>query len=93
MLFRSKGGLEPGTGTGKAHAIRYLPNMEVISIESLMGENKDAATIWRGPLKIGVIRQFISDIEWSDCHRQYGWEPCVVVENEPMYGDMRRPLM
>ena len=27
------------------------------------------------------------------CHRQYGWEPCVVVENEPMYGDMRRPLM
>jgi len=22
------------------------------------------ATIWRGPIKIGVIRQFISDIEW-----------------------------
>jgi len=44
--------------------VKYLPNMEVISIETLMGENKDAATIWRGPLKIWAIRQFISDIEW-----------------------------
>ena len=25
-----KGGLEPGTGTGKAHAVRYLPNWEHI---------------------------------------------------------------
>ena len=75
-----KGGLEPGTGTGKAHAIRYLPNMEVISIESLMGENKDAATIWRGPLKIGVIRQFISDIEWSDLDY-------MIIDSPPGTGD------
>ena len=40
--------------------------MEVISIETLMGKNKDVATIWRGPLKIGAIRQFISDIEWMN---------------------------
>jgi Mrp family chromosome partitioning ATPase len=33
-----------------------------------MGENKDAATIWRGPLKIGAIRQFISDIELKIKH-------------------------
>ena len=32
-------------------------------------------------------------LDTLECHRQYGWEPCVVVENEPMYGDMRRPLM
>lgn len=31
-----------------------------------MEEDKDIATIWRGPIKIGVIRQFIEDIEWSD---------------------------
>ena len=51
---------------GKAEPIHFLPNLQVISIESLMGENKDMATIWRGPLKIGVIRQFISDIDWPD---------------------------
>ncbi len=59
-----KGSIGPGASDGKAYPIKYIPNMEVISIEPLMGENKDTATIWRGPLKIGVIRQFISDIEW-----------------------------
>jgi Mrp family chromosome partitioning ATPase len=60
--------------------INYLPNMAVISIETLMGENKDAATIWRGPLKIGAIRQFISDIEWM--HLDY-----LVIDSPPGTGD------
>ncbi len=60
-----QGTLTPGSGD-KARPIQYLPNLQVVSIESLMGENKDLATIWRGPLKIGVIKQFISDIEWPD---------------------------
>jgi len=75
-----KGSIGPGTGAGKAHAVRYLPNMEVISIEPLMGENKDTATIWRGPLKIGVIRQFISDIEWSDLDY-------MIIDSPPGTGD------
>ena len=65
-LLGLKGAIGPATQSGKAHPVKYLPNMEVISIEPLMGENKDMATIWRGPLKIGVIRQFIADIEWMD---------------------------
>jgi Mrp family chromosome partitioning ATPase len=70
--------------------VRYLPNMEVISIETLMGENKDAATIWRGPLKIGAIRQFISDIEWMgldfliiDSPPGTGDEPLTVAQTIP----------
>jgi len=55
--------------------------MAVISIESLMGENKDAATIWRGPLKIGVIRQFMSDIEWSDLDY-------MIIDSPPGTGEM-----
>lgn len=51
---------------GKALPINVTPSLQVISIETLMGENRDQATIWRGPLKIGVIRQFISDLEWGD---------------------------
>jgi len=51
---------------GKAIPVSVLPNLHLISIESLMGDDKDAALIWRGPVKIGVIRQFISDIKWPD---------------------------
>jgi ATP-binding protein involved in chromosome partitioning len=75
-----KGNIGPGTSEGKAHPIRYIPNMEVISIEPLMGENKDSATIWRGPLKIGVIRQFIADIDWSDLDY-------MIIDSPPGTGD------
>jgi len=75
-----KGTIGPATREGKARAVRYIPNMEVISIEPLMGDNKDAATIWRGPLKIGVIRQFISDIEWDDLDY-------MIIDSPPGTGD------
>ena len=54
--------------------------MEVISIETLMGKNKDVATIWRGPLKIGAIRQFISDIEWMNLDY-------LIIDSPPGTGD------
>ncbi len=66
-------------GTGKPHPVKCLPNMEVISIEVLMGD-KDAATIWRGPLKGGVIRQFISDIDWMELDY-------LVIDSPPGTGD------
>ena len=75
-----KGRLGFGGHEKKMLPINYLPNMAVISIETLMGENKDAATIWRGPLKIGAIRQFISDIEWM--HLDY-----LVIDSPPGTGD------
>ena len=74
------GALDFAGYTGKISPIKYLPNMEVISIETLMGENKDAATIWRGPLKISAIRQFISDIEWMNLDY-------LVIDSPPGTGD------
>ena len=79
-LLGLKGSIEPGSKGGKAGPVKYLPNMQVISIEPLLGENKDTATIWRGPLKIGVIRQFISDIEWSDLD-------FMIIDSPPGTGD------
>lgn len=79
-LLGLRGGIGPGFHSGKARPVKYLPNMHVISIETLMGENKDAATIWRGPLKIGVIRQFISDIEWTDLDY-------LIIDSPPGTGD------
>ena len=75
-----KGSLEFGSRQGKMLPVKYLPNLEVISIETLMGDNKDAATIWRGPLKIGAIKQFISDIEWADLDY-------LVIDSPPGTGD------
>ena len=77
-------GLREGIGlsdkTGKALPVASLPNLHVISIECLMGDNRDAATIWRGPIKIGVIRQFISDIDWPDLDY-------LVIDSPPGTGD------
>jgi len=63
--------------------------MQVMSIESLLGD-KDTATIWRGPLKIGVIKQFINDIAWSssdyliiDCPPGTGDEPLTIAQTIP----------
>jgi len=79
-LLGLNGTLRPSVREGKAVPASFLPNLEVISIESLLGENKDVATIWRGPLKIGVIRQFISDIDWSDLDY-------LVIDSPPGTGD------
>jgi ATP-binding protein involved in chromosome partitioning len=75
-----KGNIGPGSMDGKARPVKYIQNMDVISIESLLGENKDTATIWRGPLKIGVIRQFIADVEWPDLD-------FMIIDSPPGTGD------
>ncbi len=75
-----KGRPQPSFHPGKALPINYLPNMQVISIEPLLGEDKDVATIWRGPLKIGVIKQFIADMEWPELDY-------LIIDSPPGTGD------
>jgi Mrp family chromosome partitioning ATPase len=40
-------------------------NLKMISMGSLMKEG-DLPVIWRGPIKTGVLRQFLSDVKWGD---------------------------
>lgn len=40
-------------------------NIKVISIAFLLG-SADLPVIWRGPLKITAIRQFLSDVNWGE---------------------------
>lgn len=79
-LLGLKGSILPGSKEGKAKPVHYAENLDVISIEPLMGDDKDRATIWRGPLKIGVIRQFIADIEWEDLDY-------LIIDSPPGTGD------
>ena len=88
-LLGLKGSIQSSTESKKGIPLKYLPNMEVMSIEALLGD-KDTATIWRGPLKIGVIKQFINDIAWSnsdyliiDCPPGTGDEPLTIAQVIP----------
>lgn len=57
----------------------YSDNLKVVSIESL-SEDTDNAVIWRGPLKMHVIRQFISDAYW-------GRLDYLIIDSPPGTGD------
>ncbi len=43
----------------------YNDNLRVVSLEYMM-KDRDDAVIWRGPLKIQAIRQFVADMDWGD---------------------------
>lgn len=56
----------PVHGTGKSiHPFAIGENLRVMSIGFLL-RSTDDAVIWRGPMKIGVIKQFLGDVEWGE---------------------------
>lgn len=57
----------------------YLPNLHVISMDSLL-RNKNTAILWRGPKKTAAIRQFLSDVAWGDLD-------FLVIDSPPGTGD------
>jgi Mrp family chromosome partitioning ATPase/predicted Fe-Mo cluster-binding NifX family protein len=64
----------------------YGENFKVISISFLLN-NRDDAVIWRGPAKMGMIKQFIMNVEWGeldylivDCPPGTGDEPLSIVQ-------------
>lgn len=63
--------------------------MKVVSLEYMM-KDKDDAVIWRGPLKIQAIRQFVADMDWGgldylvvDAPPGTGDEPLTVAQTMP----------
>ena len=78
-LMNVQGGLDMQPEQRVARPYRFSENLGVVSLEMVMGD-KDTAVIWRGPLKISAIRQFISDIEWGDLDY-------LVVDSPPGTGD------
>jgi len=71
---------------GRPMPIKVVNNLYVLSIASLM-ENPDASIIWRGPMKMGVINQFLEDINWPeldyliiDCPPGTGDEPLSIIQ-------------
>jgi Mrp family chromosome partitioning ATPase len=64
------GGIEP---------LAFGDNLKVMSIGFLLPPG-DAPVIWRGPMKMGVIKQFLRDVNWGDLD-------FLVIDSPPGTGD------
>ena len=64
----------------------WQDKMEVISMDTLLGEDRDQAIIWRGPKKTGAIRQFISDVAWGNLD-------FLVIDSPPGTGDEHMTIL
>jgi ATP-binding protein involved in chromosome partitioning len=56
-----------------------LDGLKVMSLGFLL-ESPDDAVIWRGPLKMGVIKQFLRDVLWGDLDY-------LIIDSPPGTGD------
>jgi len=64
------------------HTIEPLevkPNLKAVSL-AFSGNDVDTPIIWRGPLKTGVIRQFLADVNWGELDY-------LVIDSPPGTGD------
>lgn len=77
-MFGLRGAMDL-TGEREIIPHEYGPNLKIVSIESML-EDSDTAIIWRGPLKHGVIAQFIADCRWDDLD-------FLVIDSPPGTGD------
>ncbi len=75
-------GLDEGrtvTHEGEIVPLEVGANLKVMSIAFFLPSNRDAV-IWRGPMKYGIIRQFLKDVAW-------GTLDYLVVDAPPGTGD------
>lgn len=68
-----------GIDSGRLMPVEVRPNLMAVSM-ALVGFDTDHPIIWRGPLKAGVIKQFLADVEW-------GKLDYLVIDSPPGTGD------
>jgi ATP-binding protein involved in chromosome partitioning len=60
-------GVEEAKITGNEEGlfpVEVSPHLKVMSMAFLIS-SKDAPVVWRGPMKMGAIRQFLEDVNWG----------------------------
>lgn len=79
-MLNLKGSIKaPDSPDGLVAPLEYNDNLKVVSLEYMM-KDRDEAIIWRGPLKIQAIRQFVADMDWGDLDY-------LIVDSPPGTGD------
>ncbi len=76
----------PVTRDKKLVPVMWNGQLLVMSLGFLL-KNREESVIWRGPVKMGLIRQFLEDVDWGDldylivdCPPGTGDEPLSVVQ-------------
>jgi ATP-binding protein involved in chromosome partitioning len=64
---------------GGIKAVQVYENLKLVSMSFLL-QNPDAPVIWRGPLKMKVIKQFLGDVDWGNLD----W---LIIDSPPGTGD------
>lgn len=77
-LLKLEGVAATGDENG-VHPVDFSENLKVMSIGFLVAEQDDAV-IWRGPMKHGVIKQFLTHVAWGELDY-------LVVDSPPGTGD------
>jgi len=67
------------SGENVIEPISITPSLKVVTIASLL-ETADTPVIWRGPLKMKLISQFLGDVNWGELDY-------LVVDSPPGTGD------
>ena len=75
-------GVEGERVVGAEGSIQPVVSATGVSVMSmgLLLQGRDDAVIWRGPLKYGVIKQFLRDVEWGELDY-------LIVDSPPGTGD------
>lgn len=68
-----------GSEDSKIDPIKLSENLKVISTASML-ENSDTPVIWRGPLKMKIISQFLRDVNWGELDY-------LIIDSPPGTGD------
>ena len=65
--------------SGSIKAVQINENLKLVSMSFLL-DSPDLPVIWRGPMKMKVIQQFLGDVEWGDLD----W---LIIDSPPGTGD------
>ncbi len=65
--------------SGKMIPLLYEESLKVLSVGFMLQRREDAV-IWRGPLKYGIIKQFLKDVAWGDLDY-------LIIDSPPGTGD------
>ncbi len=71
--------LETISSDGRPEPIKVLENLYALSVATML-KNHDDPVIWRGPMKMNAIKQFLADISWPELD-------CLIVDCPPGTGD------
>ena len=47
------------------YPVQVPPHLKVMSTAFLLGD-RDTPIVWRGPMKMGALRQFVADVKWGE---------------------------